>query len=243
MNTSFLTRNLNNCQAFVQVLYHLAASPHYSASLREEVESIVKEAGWTKAALDRMSKVDNFIQESQRMNPVGSSTYTSLDRLFHQLILCTVTLARLALRDFRFSDGTVLPSGTFISVPLHATHHDESRYRDPEVFDPSRFAVSKDGGVGRHHQAVTPSVDYIPWGLGKHAWCVIRFFSATVRLTFVGSPGRFLASAEMKTMLAHIVVSYDVKMENESVRPPNEWFFTACVPHRTAEVLFRKRRA
>jgi cytochrome P450 len=59
----------------VQVLYHLAASPHYAASLREEVESIVEEDGWTKLALDRMSRIDNFVQESQRMNPVGSSAY------------------------------------------------------------------------------------------------------------------------------------------------------------------------
>jgi len=41
-------------------------------------------------------------------------------------------------------------------------------------------------------------------------------------------------------MLAHVVLSYDVKLEQD-VRPPNEWFLTSCVPNRTAKVLFRKR--
>jgi hypothetical protein len=62
-------------QGFTQALYDLAASPEYAVSLREEVECVVREFGWTKAALDRMFKVDNFLRESQRINGLGIGAY------------------------------------------------------------------------------------------------------------------------------------------------------------------------
>ena len=58
---------------------------------------------------------------------------------------------------------------------------------------------------------------------------------------FLDSPGRWLAATELKAMLAHILLSYDVKFEQEGVRPPNEWLMGGCIPNRTAKVLFRKR--
>ena len=52
-----------------------------------------------------------------------------------------------------------------------------------------------------------------------------------------------MAVTELKTMLAHIVYTYDVKLREEGVRPANEWMGAACVPNRKADVLFRKRTA
>jgi cytochrome P450 len=81
---------------------------------------------------------------------------------------------RIALKDFKFFDGTVLPAGTFISVPLYATLHDESTYSNPFKFDPNRFLSSNNhGSDGTRTQMVTSSMDYLSWGLGKHAWCVL----------------------------------------------------------------------
>lgn len=56
------------------------------------------------------------------------------------------------------------------------------------------------------------------------------------------SPGRFFAANELKAMMAHIVLNYDVKFENEGVRPPNVGISLTVVPDPTATVLFRKRR-
>ena len=58
---------------------------------------------------------------------------------------------------------------------------------------------------------------------------------------FLDSPGRWLAAAELKAMLAHVLLSYDVKFEQEGMRPPNEWLMNGCMPNRAAKVLFRKR--
>jgi hypothetical protein len=44
-------------------------------------------------------------------------------------------------------------------------------------------------------------------------------------------------------MLAHVVLNYDVKLENEGVRPANTWFANSCVPNPKAEVMFRKRES
>ena len=43
-------------------------SPEYIEPLREEVESIVKEQGWTKASIFNMRKLDSFLREAQRLH-------------------------------------------------------------------------------------------------------------------------------------------------------------------------------
>lgn len=44
-------------------------------------------------------------------------------------------------------------------------------------------------------------------------------------------------------MLAHVLVTYDVKMEQEGVVPPPTWFGPNLVPNWNAKVLFRTRQA
>ncbi|KAJ3514885.1 hypothetical protein NLJ89_g2106 [Agrocybe chaxingu] len=76
------------------------------------------------------------------------------------------------------------------------------------------------------HQMVSLSPDYIVFGMGRHA-----------------CPGRFFAVNEIKVMLAHVLLTYDVKLPNNGPRPENVWMFANCSPNPTAEVLFRKRAA
>jgi hypothetical protein len=45
--------------------------------MREEAERIVREEGWTKAALNSMVKIDSFLPESQRINTNGPGTFIS----------------------------------------------------------------------------------------------------------------------------------------------------------------------
>jgi hypothetical protein len=55
------------------------------------------------------------------------------------------------------------------------------------------------------------------------------------------SPGRFFAVNELKAMLAYVVLNYDVKTEEDGVRPSAKWFAHQSVPNPTASVMFRKR--
>ena len=62
-------------QSFTQALYMLAAHPECVAPLREEAESIIKEDGWTRTALQKLRKVDSFMRENQRINGITSRKY------------------------------------------------------------------------------------------------------------------------------------------------------------------------
>ena len=80
-------------------------------------------------------------------------------------------MGRIAMKDYTFSDGTFLPAGTFVCVPLYATHHDQRACNEPDTFDPFRFSTMREReGEASKHQMVTPALDYVPWGHGKHAW-------------------------------------------------------------------------
>jgi hypothetical protein len=59
-------------QTFTHALYHLAAMPDYMQLMRDEVEAVVSEEGWTKNAISKMYRIDSFLKETQRFNGIGS---------------------------------------------------------------------------------------------------------------------------------------------------------------------------
>lgn len=61
--------------------------------------------------------------------------------------------------------------------------------------------------------------------------------------SYVLSPGRFFAANELKAMVAHVVMNYDVKLEKEGEVPPPMWVATSLVPNPTASVYFRRRQS
>ena len=62
-------------------------------------------------------------------------------------------------------------------------------------------------------------------------------------LSLFPSPGRFFAANELKCMMAHIVSTYDIRLEVPGEIPKPEWFSYAVSPNRKAAVLFRKRQS
>ncbi|OBZ73434.1 Ent-kaurene oxidase [Grifola frondosa] len=56
----------SSSMTFTQALYYLAANPEFVGPLREEVDAIISTDGWSKAAMDKMRKIDSFLKESQR---------------------------------------------------------------------------------------------------------------------------------------------------------------------------------
>ncbi|KAF8504637.1 cytochrome P450 [Russula emetica] len=213
---------------FTQALYRLLSNPEYIEPLRQEIEAAVAEEGWTKAGLDKMYKIDSFLRETQRLDGLGAGSVCSL-QLPSQLLMpvLLVVLVRLALRPFTFSNGITVPAGTVVAAPLSAIHTDGDIYPSPSEFDGFRFAKLRErdgGGMTSRHQMGTTSTTHAPFGHGRHA-----------------CPGRFFASAEMKALLAHIVVTYDLKLEEGKKVPRGFNFATARIPG-NADVLFRKRQ-
>ena len=54
-----------------QVFYRLLAHPEYIEPLRDEVDTVIREEGWTKAGIDKMYKIDSFLRETQRLDSLG----------------------------------------------------------------------------------------------------------------------------------------------------------------------------
>ncbi|KAI6013593.1 cytochrome P450 [Pisolithus microcarpus] len=203
-----LTVNFASIHTFTQALYNLAAYPQYVGPLREEVDAIIREHGWTKEAIASMRKVDSFLAETQRLEGVLTSS-----------------VQRKAMKDLTLSDGTFVPKGTHLCVPTYVVHRDSAVYDNPVVFNPFRFSqLCGDGDASARHQMVGVTQDYFPFGFGKHA-----------------CPGRFLAANELKTMLAYIVMSYDVKFGGRVSRPTSIHWDLNVIADPTVRVMFRKR--
>ncbi|KAF8467566.1 cytochrome P450 [Russula ochroleuca] len=145
-----------------QVLYRLLANPEYIEPLREEVDAVITEEGWTKAGIDKMHKIDSFLRESLRLDGF--------------LLLAA---PRLALRPFTFSNGMTVPAGTIVSIPASAIHTDERIYPNPDEFDGFRFAKlceSEGDTTASRYQSVSPSSEHLVFGLGRHV-CPGRFLA------------------------------------------------------------------
>ncbi|KAI0284741.1 cytochrome P450 [Russula brevipes] len=171
-------------------VYRLLGHPEYIEPLREEAEAAVAEAGWTKAGMDKMHKIDSFIRET------------------HRLVI---------LASWGNSSRT---------TSIHIFKRDEEIYPNPHEFDGFRFSKlrEKEGdAAAARYQTVAASAEYLAFGLGRHT-----------------CPGRFLAVNEIKALLAHILVTYDVKFEEGTV--PSRLSSSSLFWRRNEYVLFRQRQ-
>lgn len=148
------------------------------------------------------------------------------DHQIHDNTTIAVLMQRIARRPFTFSDGTYIPQGTYICAAT-AAHTNGESYSNPHDFEPFRFVdKTRKENAGCKVDMVSTHADFFAFGHGRHA-----------------CPGRFFAASELKMMLAHIVMTYDVKFDGDGGRPKDAWFIMSCIPNLEAEVLFRKRRA
>ena len=108
-------------------------------------------------------------------------------------------------------------------VSTHNAHFNDEVYEDPLRFDGFRFYKMREG-TAKKVRMVSSSPNHLPFGHGRHL-----------------CPGRHFAACVLKLMFAHIVTTYDVKLEIEGFRPPDMWVMASCVPNPNAKVLFRKR--
>ena len=84
-------------------------------------------------------------------------------------------MERKALKDFTFSDGTLIPKGTHVAAAAHPVHMDEKIYEDPLRFKPFRFMEAHEGegeatGAVKRNQLITTTPQYLLFAHGKHSW-------------------------------------------------------------------------
>jgi len=109
---------LSTFTTLTHALYHIAAASQYADILRQEIKSIVQEEGWTKLAMQCMQKVDSFLREFARMNPLGMIT------MHH------------AAQDYTFSNGVVVRKGETVASAMDAVHQNAEEDENPGEFRP-----------------------------------------------------------------------------------------------------------
>ncbi|KAK8062284.1 hypothetical protein PG997_014381 [Apiospora hydei] len=204
--------------AMTHAMFDLAANdPAYIEELRHEIKTVLAENDgvWDKRTLQKMHKLDSTMRESQRMNSIA-----------------TFATSRLVIDPKGITTPSgAHPPGTVVGGPSYPVFHDEAIYPDPHTFKPFRFAEMRqqqeegsraaDGEKGGRLLLLllrtmcsawaTTSPDFVAFGHGRYA-----------------CPGRFFAAAELKLMLAYIVLHYDI--EHLEQRPSNSWFSAARLP-------------
>ena len=81
-----------------------------------------------------------------------------------------VTIQRLAVDDFTFSNGVHIPKGTLIHGPVATIEADPVIYSEPEVFKPFRFVPDASKPEQPHKEMTTIGPDFLPFGYGRNAW-------------------------------------------------------------------------
>lgn len=169
-------------------MYDMATRPEYFAPLRQEIEDVLAEDGFTvddkgrrimgRTSYVKLRKLDSFLRESMRLCP---------NKL--------VNMARIVQKPVTLSTGHVLPAGTRIGVPVYhvmtspstVQSYDESAGMAPaSEFDGFRFYKlrQRDGNENKFHY-ISSTADYLAWGAGTHS-CPGRFFSSTaIKVLFV----------------------------------------------------------
>ncbi|KKY36702.1 putative ent-kaurene oxidase [Diaporthe ampelina] len=214
------------------VLDLVASRPGVMDELRDEIRTVLAAHGgkWNKRALAQMEKLDSTFRESQRVN---SFVTMGLGR-------------RVVARDgVTTPEGLHIPRGNQVCVPGYAMHHDPEIYEAPDEFHPFRFsdmrkqpaengdaaaaAGDKEAAQASYlsrarKQWATTTTDFLGFGHGRGA-----------------CPGRFFAAAELKLMLAHLILHYDFEMLDK--RPRNMWFALNRVPPMEQTIRVKRRAA
>ncbi|KAI0540062.1 cytochrome P450 [Xylaria digitata] len=233
-------------------IYDLAVHQEMQDVLREEaMEVFAEEDAWERRdSIAKLKKMDSFIKESQRLS--GNIT----------------SFIRKVMKPIDLSDGTHLPSGTSLLTPLAGISFDERYFPDPEVFDGLRFwklrqqrqspspirspssstslettTTPSKSATTTSPSSPTSSQSPTPLDSSKYQFTSIGDTNQNFGLGKHACPGRFFAAQEIKLILSHLLLNYDIKLHDGEARPKPVVFMMTKSPSQTAEVLFRRRKA
>lgn len=201
----------------------------YANAMKEEAISTIAadDGNWTLRSLQNLKLIGSFLRESQRLHPIGIS-----------LAARKVTRAE----GWTFSNGDCVSFGDTVTVPTFPLQRDEDIYTDANKFQGFRFIKSDKSEAD---EAVRDT--FLAFGYGRHAWSVEakahHSFSETIieadRGIFSLSPGRSLALAILKIVIAQFLINYEYKPL--AIRPKDGNLGNYLVPPFRTKVTVRRR--
>jgi retinoid hydroxylase len=148
------------------LLFELGNCPEWRQKLRAECQQVMGNEPISMSNLRQLPNLANAIKEGERMYPPA------------------FVISRMATEDIEY-EGYLIPKGWYVCVFPMLTHRMPEIYRDPDTFDPDRFAPTREEDKKYPYSL-------IGFGGGVHS-CV----------------GMELAQMEMKIILATLLQKYD----------------------------------
>ncbi|KAK8103052.1 cytochrome P450 monooxygenase [Apiospora sp. TS-2023a] len=156
------------------LLFDLCTYPEWITVLREEIDEVVRTHGRIqegqlnhKQWLAKLEKMDSFIIEDQRINPL---------------------FCRIALQPLTLKDGTQIPQGARIAWAGHELANDPAVVADPARFDPLRSYRKRHTDYAKNKNKFTAgqtNADSLSFGYGGQA-CPGRYFAvAEIKLVLM----------------------------------------------------------
>ncbi|KAK7953824.1 Cytochrome P450 monooxygenase ATR2 [Apiospora saccharicola] len=203
--------------AVTDLLCDVVIRPDLVDELRAEIKQVLDghDGVATTHALYEMKLLDSVMRESQRWNPISQARFP-----------------RYMTKPVTLKDGTQIPSGIFIETPLGPVNNDPKLYPEPDVFDPYRFHdlrnATKPDPINyktrEQYQFVTVTKENMAFGYGKHA-----------------CPGRFFAANEIKLIMIHILLRYNLRMPDGATERYSRFAHGATeAPNPTNEIEFKR---
>jgi cytochrome P450 len=174
----------------------MATHPAVAAQLRDELGAANSKEPAAPEGIARLPYLNATMKEAMRLYPPSTALFT-----------------RVALRDVVIN-GTLVPKGTLVVIPIWHLHHDARSFPDPDTFRPERFLPD---APPIHRSA------FMPFGAGPR-FCL----------------GQHFATVEMALTAAAIIQHYDLTLE-EGAALPEPVVDLALKPKLPLRVRFTRR--
>jgi cytochrome P450 len=162
------------------MLYLLSESKDWAEKIREEIETVAGTEPIGAEHIGRLQLTQQVVKEALRLYPPVPS------------------ITRYAATDLDLGGQPIL-AGTLINIPIFVLHRHRGIWRDPDCFDPDRFAPEAEAKIAR--------TQFMPFGAGPRT-CIGASFAmieATAVLATLIRGARFhLKAAHVPTPVSRV---------------------------------------
>ncbi|KAL2061480.1 hypothetical protein VTL71DRAFT_6857 [Oculimacula yallundae] len=132
------------------IIHLLCAHPEWAKKAQEQLDTVVgDDRSPVFADFEQLNIVNAIMKESLRMRPISPLGFPH------------------SLKEDVWIEGKMLPKGSDIIVNIYGLHHDETRYVEPETFNPGRY-LHLDGLADQYaHTADYEDRDHYAYGTGR----------------------------------------------------------------------------
>jgi cytochrome P450 len=178
--TFMMVGHETTAKALTWMLYLLSQSEDWAQKIRDEIETVAGTESIGPQHIDRLQLTQQVVKEALRLYPPVPS------------------ITRYAAADLELGGQRVL-AGTLINIPIFALHRHRNIWRDPDCFDPNRFAPEAEAKIAR--------TQFMPFGAGPRT-CIGAAFAmieATAVLATLMRGARFrLKTGHLPTPVSRV---------------------------------------